>query len=157
MSAGHICSTAFCLVPGPIGIHRFFDCVYPLPAPCVEHVLKSAWSYAPRQTDSFLKISLISLWLFIVSVTGSRIFVRCQLLSSRRVDNWVSTYYSWEQPRSPYAISNSKAPAHICRPDQDPTPIRRQVLRGPTPRPVASSSKHPTKTETPCRLRNYPA
>ena len=32
--------------------------------------------------------------LFIVSVTGSRIFVGCRLLSSRRVDDWVSTYHS---------------------------------------------------------------
>ena len=26
--SGQICRTAFCLVPGPSGIHRFFDCVY---------------------------------------------------------------------------------------------------------------------------------
>jgi hypothetical protein len=28
------------------------------------------------------------------------------------VDDWVSTYHSWEQLRCPYAISNLKAPAH---------------------------------------------
>ena len=83
-----------------------------------------------------------SVRLFIVSVTGSRIFVGCRLLSSRRVDDWVSTYHSWEQPRCPYAISNLKAPAHIYRPDPDPPPTRRQVLQGPTPRPVASSKAY---------------
>ena len=36
MSAGHICRTAFCLVQGPSGIHRFFDCVYTLPPPRVD-------------------------------------------------------------------------------------------------------------------------
>jgi hypothetical protein len=51
--------------------------------------------------------------LFVVSVTGSRIFAGCQLLSRRRVDDWVSTYHSWEQPRCPYVISNLKAPAHF--------------------------------------------
>ena len=35
MSAGQICRTAFYLVPGPIGIHSFFDFVYPLPPPRV--------------------------------------------------------------------------------------------------------------------------
>ena len=38
MSAGHICRTAFCLVPGPSGIHRFFDCVYTLPPPRVVYL-----------------------------------------------------------------------------------------------------------------------
>ena len=32
------------------------------------------------------------------SETGSRIFAGCRLLTSRRVDDWVSTYHSWEQP-----------------------------------------------------------
>ena len=32
----------------------------------------------------------------------SRIFAGCQLLTSRRVDDWVSTYHSWEQPRCPH-------------------------------------------------------
>ena len=65
-------------------------------------------------------VTVVTVRLFIVSVTGSRIFVGCRLLSSRRVDDWVSTYHSWEQPRCPYAISNLKAPAHIYRPDPDP-------------------------------------
>ena len=86
-----------------------------------------------------------SVRLFIVSVTGSRMFVGCQPLSSRRVDDWVSTYHSWEQPRCPYVISNLKAPAHIYRFDPDPPPTQRQVLQRPTPRPVASSSIHPIK------------
>ena len=55
-----------------------------------------------------------------VSVTGSRIFVGCQLLLSRRVDDWVSTYHSWEQPRCPFDISNLKALSHICPGLPDP-------------------------------------
>ena len=39
MSAGYICRTAFCLVPGPSGIPRFFDCVYPLPPPRVAEIM----------------------------------------------------------------------------------------------------------------------
>ena len=73
-------------------------------------------------------LGLGSVRLFTVSATGSRIFVGCQLLSSRRVNDWVSTYHSWEQPRCPFAISNLKALTYIYRPDPDPPSTRRQVL-----------------------------
>jgi hypothetical protein len=61
--------------------------------------------------------------LFIHSETGSRIFAGCRLLTSRRVDDWVSTYHSWEQPRCPHDISSLKAPAYMRRPDPLPPAV----------------------------------
>ena len=48
------------------------------------------------------RLELGSVRLFVHSETGSRIFAGCQLLTSRRVDDWVSTYHSWEQSRCPH-------------------------------------------------------
>jgi hypothetical protein len=47
-------------------------------------------------------VHFILVRLFIHSETWSRIFTGCQLLTSKRVDDWVPTYHSWEQPRCPH-------------------------------------------------------
>jgi hypothetical protein len=66
--------------------------------------------------------------LFIHSETGSRIFAGCHLLTSRRVDDWVSTYHSWEQPRCPHDSLQLKG-SGIHAPARPVTPRRNKGCR----------------------------
>jgi hypothetical protein len=77
--------------------------------------------------DTFLAGSVR---LFIHLETGSRIFVGCQLLTNRRVDNWVSIYHSWEQLRCPHDGLQLKG-SDIHAPARPVTP-RRLVQRQST-------------------------
>ena len=74
---------------------------------------------------------------FIHSETGSRIFAGCRLLTSRRVDDWVSTYHSWEQPRCPHDSIQLKG-AGIHAPAR-PVTLSRLVQRQPTCPPALLS------------------
>ena len=84
-----------------------------------------------------------SVRLFIHSETGSRIFAGCRLLTSRRVDDWVSTYHSWEQPRCPQEGLQLKG-SGIHAPARPLTP-RRPVQGQPTcpPALLSQSLKDP--------------
>ena len=77
------------------------------------------------------------------SETGSRIFAGCRLLTSRRVDDWVSTYHSWEQPRCPHEGLQLKG-SGIHAPARPLTPRRlvqgQSNLSPRSPEPVSEGS-----------------
>ena len=92
-----------------------------------------------------------SVRLFIHSETGSRIFAGCRLLTSRRVDDWVSTYHSWEQPRCPHEGLQLKG-SGIHAPARPLTP--RRLVQGQSN--LSPRSPEPVSEGSPSTLLNYP-
>ena len=120
--------------------------------PHISKLLAATNMIFERDLSKWVVLHLLgSVRLFIHSETGSRIFAGCRLLTSRRVDDWVSTYHSWEQPRCPHEGLQLKG-SGIHAPARPLTP--RRLVQGQSN--LSPRSPEPVSEGSPSTLLNYP-